>query len=78
MNSPVSVDNNERLIRLEMTVEHQSEKLDGMSAKVDEMHGVFLKARGAQWLFLTFWIGVGALVVNLKTFLALLGVKIGS
>lgn len=75
MNSPVSVDNNERLVRLEMKVEHQSEKLENMADKVDEMHSVFLKARGAQWLFLVFWVGVGALIVNLKTLLSLFGFK---
>lgn len=74
----VSWDNNERLVRLEMKVEHQSEKLDGMSAKVDEMHSVFLKARGAQWLFLSFWIGIGFIVINFKTMLAIVGIKVSS
>lgn len=74
----VSEDNNTRLVRVEMKLEHQDEKLKNMSEKVDEMHAVFMKARGAQWLFLSFWVGVGFLLVNFKTLLSLLGVKVGS
>lgn len=78
MNSPVSVDNNERLVRLEMKVEHQSEKLETMAGKVDEMHSVFMQAKGARWMFLAIGVAVGSLIVNLKTLLSLIGIKIGS
>lgn len=73
----VSQDNNERLVRLEVKVEHHNEKLDSMAGKVDEMHAVFMQAKGARWMFLAIGVAVGSILVNLKTLLALIGFKIG-
>lgn len=58
----------ERLARVETQVED-------MKAKVDEMHAAFLAARGAKWVIVALWIGLGAAIVNIKFFLAALGVK---
>lgn len=78
MNSTqVSQDNNERLVRVEMRLEHQDEKLEFMSAKVDEMHAVFMQAKGAKWMFLAIGVAVGSLLVNLKTIMAIVGWKVG-
>lgn len=46
----VSWDNHERLVRLKTKHEHIAEKVEDMSAKVDEMHEVLLQARGVRWL----------------------------
>lgn len=78
MNSPVSVDNNERLVRLEMKVEHQSEKIEDMSSKMNQMYDVFMQAKGARWMFLAAGVAVGSFIVNLKTLLSFIGIKIGS
>ena len=58
----------ERLARLETQVED-------MKSKVDEMHEAFLAARGAKWVIITLWIGLGAAIANIKFLLAALGVK---
>ena len=39
----------ERLAVLEQKVSHMEEELDGMSAKVDEMHAILLQAKGVRW-----------------------------
>ena len=79
MNSiQVSQDNNTRLVRVEMQLEHQDEKLESMAAKVDEMHAVFMQAKGAKWMFLAIGVAVGSVIVNLKTLMAIAGFKIGS
>lgn len=58
----------ERLARVETQVED-------MKVKVDEMHAAFLAARGAKWVIVALWIGLGAAIVNIKFFLGALGVK---
>jgi hypothetical protein len=40
---------NERLVILEQKVSHMKERLEKMSAKVDEMHAILLQARGVRW-----------------------------
>jgi hypothetical protein len=74
----VSQDNNDRLVRLEINAEHQAEKLEAMAEKVNEMHAVFMQAKGARWMFLAIGVMVGSIMVNVKTILSLLGVKFGS
>lgn len=60
----------ERLARLEIQV-------DDMKRKVDEMHAAFLAAKGAKWLAIALWMGLGAFVVNVKWLLTAIGVKFG-
>lgn len=48
----VSWDNHERLVRLETKHEHIAEKVEDMSAKVDEMHELLLQARGVRWIII--------------------------
>jgi len=58
---------NERLAVLEQKVSHMEQGLDKMSAKVDEMHGILLQARGVRWAIIAvsglvgFITGAGAL-----------------
>jgi hypothetical protein len=59
---------NERLARLETQVED-------MKTKVDEMHSAFLQAKGAKWVIITLWIGIGAALANVKVILSAIGVK---
>jgi hypothetical protein len=40
---------NERLLILEQKASHMEERLEKMSAKVDEMHAILLQARGVRW-----------------------------
>ena len=42
----------ERVATLEAENRHLLEKVDEMAKKVDEMHAVFLRAQGAQWVIL--------------------------
>lgn len=39
-----------RLATLESDYRHMSRKVDDMSEKIDEMHELLLKARGAKWV----------------------------
>ena len=66
---------NERLARLETRVDGLKAQMDDMKSKLDEMHAAFLAARGAKWVIVALWIGLGAAIVNIKFFLAALGVK---
>ena len=40
----------ERVAKLEVQMMHLSEKLDDTHRKVDEMHAIFLQAKGARWV----------------------------
>lgn len=41
----------ERIARLEAELDHVTETMDKMAKKVDDVHELMLKARGAQWAF---------------------------
>jgi len=43
----------ERVAVLEADKKHTDKKIDEMSAKLDEMHEIFMKAKGAQWVIFT-------------------------
>ena len=58
-------DHERRLTTLEIEHEHMVKAVDKMSAKVDEMHTLLTKARGAQWLFLTLFAFAGFLAGKL-------------
>ncbi|MBX3583538.1 MAG: hypothetical protein KF810_16760 [Rhizobiaceae bacterium] len=61
---------NERLARVETQV-------DDMKKKVDAMYDAFVQAKGARWVIISLWIGIGAAIANIKVLLAALGVKFG-
>lgn len=42
----------DRVVRLEVEMDHMDQKFTSMSKKVDEMHEVLLKGRGAYWSLL--------------------------
>jgi len=43
----------ERVATLEADHKYLREKVDAMSEKLDEMHTVFLQAKGAQWVIVS-------------------------
>jgi len=61
---------NERLARVETQV-------DDMKKKVDAMYDAFVQAKGARWVIISLWIGIGAAIANIKVLLTALGVKFG-
>lgn len=71
----VSQDSNDRLVRLEKDLESLRATVSKIEAKVDAMYDAFIQAKGARWVIITAWIGMGALLVNVKWLLAALGVK---
>lgn len=42
----------ERITRLETQLENVEEKLDSMIKKLDQVHEVFLQAKGAKWMLI--------------------------
>ena len=56
-----------RLATLEADYRHMSVKMDGMSDKIDEMHELLLKAKGAKWA-----------IIGLATLGGFLSAKIGA
>jgi uncharacterized protein YlxW (UPF0749 family) len=40
----------ERVVKLEVKIEHLTTKLDDMHNKVEEMHAILLQAKGARWM----------------------------
>lgn len=56
----VESDTRDRVIRLEMQMQHVEKTLNGMSTKVDEMHKLLQQARGARWLLVGVAVAIGA------------------
>jgi hypothetical protein len=71
-------DNNERLVRLEKDLEALKSTTTKIETKVDAMYDAFVQAKGARWVIITLWIGIGAMLANIKVLLAALGVKFGA
>jgi tetrahydromethanopterin S-methyltransferase subunit G len=71
-------DSNERLVRLEKDLEALKASTDKIETKVDAMYDAFVQAKGARWVIITLWIGIGAMLANIKVLLAALGVKFGA
>lgn len=42
-------DERDRMVRLEEQYKHLDEKMDSAVEKIDEMHTVLMKAKGARW-----------------------------
>lgn len=42
----------ERIAKLETEIEHMGRDIAAMAAKVDQMHGILMQAKGAQWAVL--------------------------
>lgn len=66
---------NERLARLETQVQTLTDTQKETAKKVNEMHEAFLAARGAKWVIITLWIGIGAFLANVKAMLVWMGVR---
>lgn len=68
-------DSNERLIRLEKDLETLKASTAKIETRVDAMYDAFVQAKGAKWVIITLWIGIGAMLANVKWLLAAIGVK---
>lgn len=75
MSTSMSQDNNERLVRVEKDLEALKASSQKIETKVDAMYEAFVAARGAKWVVVTLWIGIGAMAANLKWLLQSIGVK---
>lgn len=75
MSYNMSQDNNERLVRVEKDLESLKASSQKIETKVDAMYEAFVAARGAKWVVVTLWIGIGAMAANLKWLLQSIGVK---
>ena len=75
MSTSMSQDNNERLVRVEKDLEALKASSQKIETKVDAMYEAFVAARGAKWVVVTLWIGIGAMAANLKCLLQSIGVK---
>ena len=75
MSTSMSQDNNERLFRVEKDLEALKASSQKIETKVDAMYEAFVAARGAKWVVVTLWIGIGAMAANLKWLLQSIGVK---
>lgn len=53
-----SVEIRDKVIRLETQVEHLSEKIGHMDAKLTEVHDLLTQAKGVRWIVLLF-VGLG-------------------
>jgi hypothetical protein len=47
-----SMEIRDKVIRLEAQVEHLTTTVDHMAGKLDDLHEVFLQAKGARWLLM--------------------------
>lgn len=75
MSTSMSQDDNERLVRVEKDLEALKASSQKIETKVDAMYEAFVAARGAKWVVVTLWIGIGAMAANLKWLLQSIGVK---
>ena len=68
-------DSNDRLVRLEKDLEALKSTTTKIETKVDIIYDAFVQAKGARWVIITLWIGIGAFLANVKWLLAAIGVK---
>ncbi|MEY3773867.1 MAG: hypothetical protein RLZZ129_647 [Verrucomicrobiota bacterium] len=73
MSTPES-DTRDRVIALEIEVTHLQKTVDDMSAKVTAMHDMLQQARGAKWLFIVVWLGVGSAATYALQFVKFIGI----
>lgn len=70
-------DNRERIVRVEHQSQTMNRRMEKMEVKVNEMHDILLKAKGAKWLgLILLTIGVWV-VTNLETVWGLIKLTIG-
>jgi hypothetical protein len=55
-----------KIARLEVQVEHLTTTVDSMATKLDELHAVFLQAKGARWLLVAM-AGMGGAIAGFAT-----------
>lgn len=71
--SELDIDTRDRVIRLETQVQHMSKTMDQMSTQVTELHSMLQQARGAKWVLILVWVGVGGAMTYLLQLLKLFG-----
>ena len=59
----VTDDTRDRVIALEVKVQHLEDKLDKAATKITEMHDVFMQAKGARWVIVAA-AGIGGAVAG--------------
>jgi hypothetical protein len=64
----------ERIARLEAQFQHMNQTVDRMALRVDEMHSLLLKARGAQWVLIIVAATIGFVLSKLTIVSGWLGV----
>ena len=62
----------ERITRLETQHENVEEKLDNMIKKLDQVHEVFLQAKGAKWILVAGAALAGVLATYVPTLISYL------
>lgn len=55
-----------KIARLEVQVDHLTTTVNSMAAKLDELHAVFLQAKGARWLLVAM-AGMGGAIAGFAT-----------
>jgi predicted esterase YcpF (UPF0227 family) len=66
--TPQENNTRDRVLMLESDVKHLTESVDEMKVKLDEIHNLFMQARGARWVIIAL-AGVGGFVAGKLGFL---------
>lgn len=69
-------DTRDRVIALEVQVKHMAETMDKMSTQVADLHAMLQQARGAKWIMIVVWIGLGGAITYGLNFMKLLGARL--
>ena len=62
----MSEDTAVKVAKLEAQVEHLTKTVDSMATKLDDLHAVFLQAKGARWLLIGM-AGIGGAITGFAT-----------
>jgi hypothetical protein len=62
----MSEDTAVKVAKLEAQVEHLTHTVDKMAVKLDDLHSVFLQAKGARWLLIAM-AGLGGAITGFAT-----------
>lgn len=62
----MSEDTAVKVAKLEAQVEHLTKTVDSMATKLDDLHAVFLQAKGARWLLIGM-AGIGGALTGFAT-----------
>lgn len=63
-----TTDTRDRVVALEVKVQHLTDTVDTMASKVDEMHNLLMQARGARWAIIAAASAGGFIAAKLSLF----------